>query len=90
MAEDEETATARNIVGHMFTQLMLKTIFEIWSEFVNENYRIAFAFLKIKLRAGSIDIGIAIPIHHGRAGLKEQTNGLRCNRSLSRRACFVL
>ena len=29
MAEDEETATARYIAGHVSTQLMLKTMFEI-------------------------------------------------------------
>jgi hypothetical protein len=29
MAEDEETATARYIAGHVSTQLMLKTIFKL-------------------------------------------------------------
>jgi hypothetical protein len=28
-AEDEDTATARHIAGHLFTQLMLKTMFQI-------------------------------------------------------------
>ena len=29
MAENEQTATARYIAGHVSTQLMLKTLFEI-------------------------------------------------------------
>jgi hypothetical protein len=39
MAENEQTATARYIAGHVSTQLMLKTLFEIIARWPNQRQR---------------------------------------------------
>jgi hypothetical protein len=41
MAEDEETATARDIAGNVATQLMLRTMFEIIATMADDRDRFA-------------------------------------------------
>ena len=41
MAEDEDTATARYIAGHVSTQLMLKAVFEIIATMADDRDRFA-------------------------------------------------